>query len=186
MRYRTILVLMVAAACVGGCTGTGSAPATAPSSTAPGTTTPMTSTPTTTITATTAAPTTTIDRITEITRIFEDLERRRLAAIYAGDRDAFRTLFADTPYLDRSLEVFDLVAPGTPPAITIEVIEVLRDDDTCLAASTIATIGDPGVAGRITSTVLVPSDETWVYAYAFDGNEGWLCDGPHPLQRRSS
>jgi hypothetical protein len=179
MRYRTILVLMVAAACVGGCTGTGSAPATAPSSTAPGTTTPMTSTPTTTITATTAAPTTTIDRITEITRIFEDLERRRLAAIYAGDRDAFRTLFADTPYLDRSLEVFDLVAPGTPPAITIEVIEVLRDDDRCLAVWAAAEVDGQRV--KPTTTVLAKTVGGWAFAFVTDERGGWMCDGKHPL-----
>jgi hypothetical protein len=123
--------------------------------------------------------TTTIDRLGEITAIFEDLERRRLEAIYTGDVEAFTALFADTPYLDRSLEVFDLVTPGTPPSVSIDVLEVLRDDETCLAtwATTVVdeTHTDP------VSTVLIRENGEWRIAYVGGEKEGWLCDGPHPL-----
>jgi hypothetical protein len=178
MRYRTIVVLIVVAACIGGCTTAANVPATAPSSTAPITlaTTTMPPTPT----STSASPTTTVDRVTEVTRIFEDLERRRLAAIYSGDVEAFTTLFADTPYLERSLEVFDLVEPGDPPDISIEVIEILRDDDKCLALYYSALIG--GTPGAAPATVVLRnSGERYRYAFTNDGRGGWLCEGPHPL-----
>ncbi len=134
MRYRSLVVLMAAVACAGGCTSAGSVPATAPSTTARPTVTTEAPPPPTVTSTVTAATTSTVDRLGEITAIFEDLERRRLAAIYAGDVEAFTALFADTPYLDRSLAVFDLVEPGEPPSVSIDVLDVLRDDDTCLAA----------------------------------------------------
>ena len=111
MRSLAIVVLAVAAACVGGCTTVGSTPATAPVTTAPASTTSTTSSDVVS-TTTTEPTTTTLDRLTEVTAIFTDLEQRRLEAIYTGDVDAFTALFADTPYLDRSLEVFDLIEPG--------------------------------------------------------------------------
>ncbi len=127
----TAFVVVVAG--LGACTTTGSSPATAPAN-APSSSVATTSQPRSTTTSP-AVTTTTTDRLSEVAAILEDLERRRLAAIYSGDVEAFSALFADTPYLERSLEVFDLVEPGTPPQITIEVIDILRDDEVCLVSA---------------------------------------------------
>ena len=181
MRYRSLVVLMAAVVCAGGCTSAGSVPATAPSTTARPTVTTEAPPPPTVTSTVTAATTSTGDRLGEITAIVEDLERRRLAAIHAGDVEAFTALFADTPYLDRSLAVFDLVEPGEPPSVSIDILDVLRDDDTCLAATFVATVGDPPRSGREGTTVLVPGVTGWRYAYAYEGREGWMCNGPHPL-----
>ena len=75
---------------LGACTTVGSTPATAPPITEAANTT-STSTTTTTMTA----PTTTLDRLTEIQAIFQDLEVRRLQAIMDQDEEAFRSLFAN-------------------------------------------------------------------------------------------
>ncbi len=98
------LILIVA-----GCTAVGT-PATTPPSvptTAATTVVPPTTLPPTT--TTTAATTTTVDRIAEIQAIFQDLEERRLQALYEGDTETFKSLFANKEYLQRSLGAFDVV-----------------------------------------------------------------------------
>ena len=184
MRYRTVIVLMVAAASVVGCTTTGSTPATAPDTTAPSATEPPTTSSadesTSTVATTTVAPSTTVDRLTEIQAIFEDLERRRLEAIYTGDVEAFRSLFADTPYLEESLAVFDVIEPGPVPDIELSVIEVLKDEPDCLALYYQSIHGD-GSEGPRSTVVFERSGDTYMYAFTNDGRGGWLCDGPHPL-----
>jgi hypothetical protein len=69
------------------CTTTESNPATTPTT---GPTTTTTAPPTTT-----SAP----DRLAEIQAIFQDLEERRLDALYRGDVEAFSALFANEAYL---------------------------------------------------------------------------------------
>ncbi|MFO7700436.1 MAG: hypothetical protein R6W79_07520, partial [Acidimicrobiia bacterium] len=128
--------------------------------------------------------TTTLDRVAEITAIFEDLERRRLDAIYSGDVEAFTSLFADTPYLERSLAVFDIVEPGDPPSISVEVIEILRDDDECLAIHYDAVTSTGEALGAAT-VVLQPTASGYAYLFTNDGRGGWVCDGPHPLSQSS-
>ena len=171
----TALVVVVAG--LGACTTTGSSPATAPAN-APSSSVATTSQPRSTTTSP-AVTTTTTDRLSEVAAILEDLERRRLAAIYSGDVEAFSALFADTPYLERSLEVFDLVEPGTPPQITIEVIDILRDDEFCIAVWESATVD--GIAAGESSTILMRDLDRWVLAYVSEEKGGWMCDGPHPL-----
>ncbi|HZJ47744.1 MAG TPA: hypothetical protein VFD97_01760, partial [Acidimicrobiia bacterium] len=104
-----VAVLAVVAA---GCSATGT-PATVPSSipaaTTAATTVAVLPTTTTSLTTTTGATTTTVDRRSEIEAIFQDLEERRLQALYDGDREAFKALFANDEYRDRSLALFDLV-----------------------------------------------------------------------------
>ena len=180
MQYRITLVLAAVIVVTAGCTSTGSAPATAPPTTERVPTTTTTTSPR--ATSTTLAPATTIDREAEIEAIFHGLEQRRLEAIYSGDTEAFVALFADTPYLARSLEVFDYVEPGPVPDITIEILEVLRDDHNCLAAVSRATVGSPGKVGPVGTTVLTRTDASdWSIAFAYEGREGWLCEEPHPL-----
>lgn len=180
MSSRAIFAVLVVAACVGGCTTEGSTPATAPDSTAPATTQPAPSDPVTSTTTIAPATTTTLDRLAEVTAIFEDLERRRLEAIYTGDVEAFTALFADTPYLDESLRVFDVIEPGPIPAISIEVREILKDDPGCLAVFYESFREDGSSVGPATA-VLVPTVEGPRYAFTNSGRGGWLCDGPHPL-----
>ncbi|MEE8457826.1 MAG: hypothetical protein V3S28_07225 [Acidimicrobiia bacterium] len=176
MKNRLAVVVVASIVGLGACTTVGNSPATAP---------PITEAPTTTSTTVTTTTvletTTTVDRIAEIQAIFQDLERRRLEAIYSGDVDTFVKLFADTPYLADSLAVFDLVEPGDTPSVDIEVLEVLRDDERCIAAFLRELVGGATEDSQPATIVLMPSPNGWAYAYAFVGREGWLCDGPHPL-----
>ncbi|MEN8239465.1 MAG: hypothetical protein ABFR53_09715, partial [Actinomycetota bacterium] len=120
------------AALAASCTTVDGTPATAPSvpETLPTTTTTLPAT-------TTTAPitTTTVDRISEIQAIFEDLEHRRLQAIYDQDEDAFRSVYANEEYLRESLPLFGLIeflaSPGLYP---VRVLEVLTDEEDCISA----------------------------------------------------
>lgn len=179
MHLRITLGLVAVAVAAGGCTSTGTSPATAPPTTervASSTTTHATTTP-----PTTAATTATIDRTTEVQAIFEDLEQRRLAAIHTGDTETFLSLFADTPYRERSLAVFDHVEPGPVPDITVEIIEVLRDDAECLAIYYKAEVSESDQVSEAATVVLSITDGIPKYAFTNSGRGGWQCDGPHPL-----
>jgi len=187
MNHRAVFALVVATVVAGGCTSSDGIPATAPSTTSPvpATSTTGTAPAGTTSTTTDLAPagtgTTTVDREAEVTAIFQDLEQRRLEAIYTGDVEAFTALFADTPYLDRSLEVFELVESGEVPTIEIEVLEILRDDPECLALYYRAVDIATGEVSEGSTVTLVPSAGMMKYAFTNSGKGGWLCDGPHPL-----
>jgi len=172
----------VLALVVAGCSTQGT-PATTPAST-PTTTTSVVATTTTTLpptTSTTAATTTTVDRVAEIEAIFQDLEERRLQALYEGDEETFKTLFANKEYMERSLGAFDVVvfeaAPGSP---TVAVVEVIHDSTECVAAEVLfsAVAEVAGSAERSRVLVLEWSDGVWGYSYS---GEGWTCTGPHPF-----
>jgi hypothetical protein len=75
-----------------------------------------------------------MDRRSEIEAIFQDLEERRLQALYDGDREAFKALFANDEYMERSLVAFDLVEFDGPPSVRVEIVEVVADQPTCIAA----------------------------------------------------
>jgi len=177
MRKRLALVVLASAAIAGGCTVARSVPATTPD--VPRTTT-TTQAPTITPTTTTQATTTTIDRIAEIQAIFEDLERRRLQAIFNQDEEAFRNLFTNSPYLERSMEAFQTSITGTLPVLTITVLEVLRDDKECLVIMT-STVVDAAQEALVDTATLQPDGGNWLYAYVEAGRGKWLCEGPHPL-----
>ena len=99
-KLKSVAVLTVV---VAACSSSGT-PATTP---VPDTTTTTVSTiPPTSSTTTTEATTTTVDRLVEIEAIFQDLEERRLQALYDGDREAFRALFANDEYMERSMGAF--------------------------------------------------------------------------------
>ncbi len=169
--------LFFAAACT-----TEPTPATTPPTTAPATDATMAtsdSATSTSSTTTSRATTTTTDRLAEVTAIFQDLEERRLEAIYTGDREAFASLFADTPYLDRSLEVFDFVEPGPVPQVAVTSIQIVDDSDTCLVFRAGGQVA--GVDFEPVTVTLTPSGDGWLIAYTTDAQEGWLCDGLHPL-----
>jgi hypothetical protein len=145
------------------------------------TTTIAVSEPTTT-TTTTSAPTTTVDRKTEIEAIFQDLEQRRLTALYEGDREAFAALFANDVYLERSLEAFDRVHFETEPTtVSLEVSRVLIDTDSCIAAEVATDYSPLLTGGKATTSEFVLESRNDIWRYSFIGKE-WRCDGPHPLE----
>jgi hypothetical protein len=174
---RMVVLMLVGA----GCATTGT-PATVPSS-LPATTTTAVVTTTTLLpsTTTTAATTTTVDRIAEIEAVFQDLEERRLQALYEGDEEAFKSLFANNEYMERSLGAFDVVEfEDDPSSPSVVVVEVLWDSAACVAARVLfpATNEVVGSEERIRILVLEKRDEAWGFSYS---GEGWTCEGPHPF-----
>jgi len=180
-----IVLSIVGALGVSACSTDSPTPATAPATTA--TTVLETSTTTTTeapatTTSTTAAPPTTVNRKAEIEAIFQDLEQRRLTALYEGDEEAFRALFANEAYLETDLESFSLAAFSGAPAAVVTVIRVRADTVECLASTISLERLDLEQHTEPHTVVLRPTELGWGYAYVFEGEDGWLCDGPHPLQ----
>ena len=143
------------------------------SSSTPATT--PTSVPTTS--TTTLATTTTVDRITEIEAIYQDLEERRLDALYRGDREAFRAVHVDNGYLERSMELFDVVEFDGPPKVDVEVIRVIHDGAECIAAETVVDRTDRQVTSDPTVEVLELRGGRWLISFV---GTGWICNGPHP------
>ena len=168
------VVTVVVAAC-----SSGGTPATTPVPDT--TTTTATTVPSTSSTTITEATTATVDRLVEIEAIFQDLEERRLQALYDGDRDAFRALFANDEYRERSMALFDLVEfaeDWVQPEVS--VVDVLVDSVDCVAAE-VGTDYSGTLVGGGASTgveVLEFTDDVWGISYV---GEDWACDGPHPL-----
>ncbi|MGI9666565.1 MAG: hypothetical protein ACR2N2_05620 [Acidimicrobiia bacterium] len=173
-----IPLTLAAAVLAAGCTTTSSSPATTPDLTS--------STPSFTTTDAPARSTTTTagpSRRDVIVGIFVALEAQRLSAIDSGDREAFVALFADTPYLDKSLAVFEAIEPGEAPVLSFELGEVLRDDKTCLIFTYTATNVGTGNVTTLTTVTLSPGGrpDEYLYQLTTPGLGEWLCDGPHPL-----
>lgn len=157
----------------------GGTPATTPTSVT--TTTTSTTVPPSSSTTTTEATTTTVDRLAEIEAIFQDLEEQRLQALYDGDREAFRALFANDEYMERSMALFDLVEFVAPPhPDLVEVRTVLYEGDHCLAAEVVTAYEGILAAGGTDSKDVVLEYVGSEWGISFVG-EGWVCDGPHPL-----
>jgi hypothetical protein len=172
---RSVAVLAVVATA---CNSSGT-PATTPP-TATTTTTSTTIAPSST-TTTPEATTTTVDRLTEIEATFQDLEERRLQALYDGDRDAFRALFANDEYRERSMEAFEVVEfvdDWTMP--TVAVLEVLSDQAGCIAVATSTDFTNVFEGSEVGEWIEVvqKTPDGWGLSYA---GEGWKCSGPHPL-----
>jgi hypothetical protein len=129
-----------------------------------------------------AVTTTTTDRLSEVAAILEDLERRRLAAIYSGDVEAFGSLYANAAYqtLDEvslsALEVLD------PDALKVIDLTLLVDSGECLVLVAELDASTAFVGGTRTSStvVLEKVDDMWGYSWI---GEGWLCEGSHPLSQ---
>jgi len=175
-KLATVAVLTVA---VAACMGEGT-PATTPAS-IPTTTTTTTTTVPPASTTTTVATTTTLDRLAQIEAIFQDLEERRLQALYDGDRESFRALFANDEYMERSMVLFDLVefqGEWRNPAVSVS--GVLADRPECIAAVVESDHSGTLVGGGVGSGVEVLESRDGVWGISFAG-EGWECDGPHPF-----
>ena len=179
MRYRIAALMLGFAALAAGCTTASGTPATAPS--VPETLAPTTTTspPTTTVAP---ATTTTIDRLSEIQAIFEEIELRRLRAIYDQDEKAYRAVFANQGYMERSLEVLTLVEfIHAPERVKQEIVRTITDTDDCIAAlirfdNTGMLVG--GGEGESIHVVELRPDGSWGLSYI---GTGWTCDGPHPF-----
>jgi len=142
---------------------------------------PVSSSTSSSTTTTAIATTTTLDRTAEIQAIFQDLEERRLQALYDGDREAFKALFANEVYMQESMILFDLVEfvdGWTTP--NLSVVDVLADDGRCIAArirgdySPVFVDGDVGESVRVVERGVAG----WGISYVGDG---WTCEGPHPF-----
>jgi len=180
MRNRIAAVVFVSAAIAGGCTAAGSTPATAPPITIATSVAPTTSlTPTSTKTPET---TTTTDRLTEIQAIFEDLERRRLQAIYDHDEEAFRSLYANPEYLERSMVLMDVVEISDADAVSISIESLEADRPTCIAALLDVDTREAIENGTRALNVYVVERTGFGWGLSWVG-EGWACDGPHPLSQ---
>ncbi len=163
---------VVASLVVVGCSS--STPATTPTSVAT----------TSTTTTTTLATTTTVDRITEIEAIYQDLEERRLDALYRGDEEAYRALFANAAYMEASLVLFDVVdfLDDWQP-IDVVVMEIVHDSTDCMAVQTATDYTAVFVDGEIGDTIEVlerldRSEIEWGISFV---GKGWTCEGTHPF-----
>jgi hypothetical protein len=154
-----------------------------------GTSTPATTptfVPTTASTTTTTIEvTTTLDRLAEIEAIYQDLEERRLDALYTGDREAFAELYANEGYMEASLDLFDVVEflDGWPP-VDVVIAEVIHDSEGCIAARISTDYTEIAVNGEIADSIQVlermeSGDSGWGISYV---GKGWTCEGPHPFE----
>jgi hypothetical protein len=164
---------------LGACSTVGSSPATAPTITeAPVVTSSSVATTTTT---TQPATTITLDRVAEIEAIFQDLEVQRLQAIMDQDEEAFRAVFANDEYAERSVGGMDLVTVIDPHAVVFNVVEVFVDEASCVVVAAVQN-GTDAIEGAgvepVTDYVVQPTDGVWGSSWI---GSGWRCDGPHPF-----
>jgi hypothetical protein len=177
MHIRLAVVVVASMVGLGACTTAQGTPATIPSTTQGIVTTTTSSTTTTTMIATT----TTLDRLTEIQAIFQDLEIRRLQAIMDQDEEAFRAVFANAEYEERSMVLLDQVVVLSPDAVEFTVATVLADQSGCIAVLGLIDATRASVDGGVGNEKdFVIEYETGQWGYSWVG-EGWRCDGPHPF-----
>ena len=183
MHYRIVALAFGLAALTAACTTASGAPATAPSEpdTVPTTTSTAPITTTTIAPATTTPATTLPDRLSEIQAIYEDLEHRRLQAIYDQDEEAFRSVYANEEYLQESLPLFDAIVFLTSPGLyPVQVIEILTDEDGCISAivrTDLTAVTEGGQLAQKQQTIQW-QETAWGISYT---GEDWHCVGPHPL-----
>jgi hypothetical protein len=180
MRYRIAALTLGFVALTAACTTANGTPATAPSVPETLATTAAPPPTTTPVVVTTEITTTTVDRLSEIQAIYEDLEHRRLQAIYDQDEDAFRGLYANEDYLLLELEAYSVVKVTDPDGMSLSVITLAKDTPSCIAAVVRidATTAFVGGAPYETTIVLEGLDSGWGYSWV--GGE-WECVGSHPL-----
>jgi hypothetical protein len=181
MRYRIAALTLGFVALTAACTTANGTPATAPS--VPETLATTTAPPPTTIpvVVTTEITTTTVDRLSEIEAIYEDLEHRRLQAIYDQDEDAFRSVYANDQYLQESLPLLEAVAFLTSPGLyPVRVLEVLADEEGCISAIVRTDLTAITEGGRLAEKQQTIQWQEAAWGISYTG-EDWSCVGPHPL-----
>jgi len=181
MKIRLAVVVLASIVELGACTTVGNSPATAPPITA-SPVTASTATASTTVTTTTApGTTTTVDRIAEIQAIFQDLERRRLQAIMDQDEEAFRAVFANAEYEERSMVLMDDVTVLNASAAAVAITEIFIDSPGCIAVAAVVDASHSilnGGVGAESDHVVQMEAGSWGISWV---GEGWRCDGPHPF-----
>lgn len=132
--------------------------------------------------APTVATSTTLDRLAEVEAIVQDLEERRLDALYRRDLEALREVYASEGLYERVVPVVGQLQFAKPPwSIDVDVTEILLDQTDCLAAKISfdnrEALGPEALEQHV--VILQPSRPfRWGYSYL---GTGWLCDGPHPF-----
>ncbi|NOX24297.1 MAG: hypothetical protein GXP36_14560 [Actinobacteria bacterium] len=173
------LIVFAMAVVLTACSGNGTVPATAP----PTSVTSSSGVPMTTsdLPTTSQATTTTVDRVAEIEAVLLDLEIRNLQAQVDRDEAAFRAIYANAGFEERSMQAYneDLFR-SMPSSVEVEVVDVLYDDGECVAVLHLTTVdGQRANNGLALITVLELMDGRG-WGISFSG-EGWACEGPHPF-----
>jgi hypothetical protein len=137
--------------------------------------------------ATTLATSTTLDRLAEVQAIVQDLEERRLDALYRKDLEALRELYASEGLYELEVELtLPEIEFKEPPGVPeIRILELLKDDDNCLAAEIFYDASEfvTDIEPITIVTVLQQRNHGWGFAYS---GEGWLCDGRNPMDEPST
>ncbi|VAW09618.1 hypothetical protein MNBD_ACTINO02-2826 [hydrothermal vent metagenome] len=163
------------------CSGSGTAPATAPpTSAATSSNVPMTTSdlPTTSQATTTS----TVDRVAEIEAIILDLENRRLDGVAAGDWVAWSATFANEGFMTEARAGLDQLGSIPLPRLDgISVAAVIVDSPDCVAATVdYFTTDSDGVATQNQTTTVIERRGDGSWGISFRGR-GWACEGPHPF-----
>ena len=119
-----------------------------------------------------------LGRVAEVEAIYQDLEQRRLDALYDDDREAYRALFANHGFVEESMVVFDQLEFELPPVVDAEVLGLLHDGAACIAFERVLHRSDLGGSSDAGVVVLELVDGVWLMSYV---GSGWTCDGPHPF-----
>lgn len=131
--------------------------------------------------ATTLATSTTLDRLAEVEAIVQDLEERRLDALYRRDLEALRELYASEGLYEQTVAIIDELALREGTRVDVQVTDLLVDKSNCLAAQLDfryrEVSGQTEVEPVLTVLQLTDSN-AWGFAYY---GEGWLCNGPNPM-----
>lgn len=176
-----LALLVVTLLVVASCTTVGDAPATIPPTSIPSTSTVFTPGTVVLTTTTTQATTATLDRVAEIAALFEDLERRRLQAIFDQDEEAFRAVYANDAYEEESILVLTLATVLDPSgSFSQRLVELVADQPMCLAATLTRDYTGVLVGGAETTKTYVIEliDGSWGLSWV---GEDWACDKPHPF-----
>jgi len=177
MSFKVAHTFLACGVLLAACTMGTNSPATAPSTIS---SVASTSTMGTTSTVLPDWTTTTVDRLTEIAAIFEDLERRRLQAIFDQDEEAFRAVFANKEYEEESMVGMDLVSVDDAQQVQVIVLQIIHDGPRCLAFEAEVDLGRAVTDGQAhrTEHVIEFVGDAWGISWA---GRGWTCEGPHPL-----
>ncbi|MGH8936659.1 MAG: hypothetical protein ACRDXD_10445 [Acidimicrobiia bacterium] len=122
----------------------------------------------------------------EVEAIVQDLEERRLDALYRRDLEALRELYASEGLYELEVELTlpEIEFKEPPGDLRVDVLRLIKDEPQCLAAET--HVDASAVAHNVTPTrftlVLQPVRGGWGFAYA---GTGWLCEGPNPMDEPS-
>jgi hypothetical protein len=73
---------------------------------------------------------------------------------------------------------FDVVEFQAPPMVQVEILAVVTDSPSCLAAARVLHRIDLDETSDEAIGVVERRGGIWGFSYT---GEGWICDGPHPL-----